>query len=215
MLIDLKNTLFPESKTDTSSCQTTPTVLEPNAPLLPVQPIRITAQRTSNTPLNEFTENQCIFYGAFPNLFLFGKGLPSAGSLPNKLPAYLLRQFTTTFAHSPGFLFTAFNQRQRHDAARAVTARARVNPDSFQAFCNITSDAAFKDLTKKAVENPKGKEAKDVLRTCSSFMKLSGKMVPFSPAARDAAMTSYMHTVSTFVCQMCFLLSHQMMSTRS
>ena len=191
LLVELQNTLFPESVA----------AVVPIPPLLPTPSLpppqlpnnisvpRIIAQRISNTPLNEFTENEQLFHLAFPNLFLFGKGVATAGSLPNKFVTYLLRQFTTSFAHERGFLFTAVNQRQRHDAARATAARVRVDPDSFQQFCNSTADQNFKELSIKAVANPTGKEAKQVLATCSKFMKLAGKSVPFSPAARDAGMT--------------------------
>ena len=194
LLVEIQNTLFPESiaVVATPPLLPDPSLPPPRLPLpdnVSVPPHRIIAQRTSNTPLNEFTENQQIFHLAFPNLFLFGKGVPTAGSLPNKFVTYLLRQFTTTFAHERAFLFTAVNQRQRHDGARATAARVRVDPDSFQQFCNSTADQNFKALSLKAVENPTGKEAKQVLATCSKFMKLAGKSVPFSPAARDAGMT--------------------------
>jgi hypothetical protein len=49
-------------------------------------------------PISEFGTNHEIFYGAFPHLFLLGKGFPGTGTIPNKNIQHMLLQFTAAFA---------------------------------------------------------------------------------------------------------------------
>ena len=51
-------------------------------------------------PVNEFTENKQLLLGAFPFLFLLGKGLKSTGSVSQKSAEHMLLQFHGHFARN-------------------------------------------------------------------------------------------------------------------
>lgn len=164
----------------------------------------IIAQRLSKDPINEFEENDTLFYGAYPDLFLFGRGLRTKGSVPNKHATYLLNHFTTKFAHDQSFIFTLFNQRVRHDGAKAVTVLAKQHPDTFLEFSKTVQSEEFRDLTKKAVVNPQGPEAAQVLSKSMNMLKLAGQSVPFSAAQRSSAMTKLYAFCQYFGCPSTF-----------
>ena len=69
-------------------------------------------------PVNEFTDNAIIIYGAFWCLFPLGQGLHSKGSVPVQDARRLVTQFHNRFAKQPNLLFLLANQMQRHAAAR-------------------------------------------------------------------------------------------------
>ena len=56
-------------------------------------------------PVNEFTENKQLLLGAFPVLFLLGKGLKSTGSVSQKSSEHMLLQFHGHFARNRWLLF--------------------------------------------------------------------------------------------------------------
>ena len=57
--------------------------------------------RRNAQPLNEFTENAALLYGAFWPLFPLRAGLPSDGPLTPASRRHLMTQFHNAFAHSP------------------------------------------------------------------------------------------------------------------
>eukprot|EP00961_Rhodomonas_salina_P300833 3940230-Rhodomonas_salina.1 len=72
-----------------------PTERDDEGNAVPRPPIRI--QRTSNTAVNEFLQNDLLFHGSFPNLFMFGKGILGHGPVSNSNMDHLLHQFTGAF----------------------------------------------------------------------------------------------------------------------
>jgi hypothetical protein len=58
----------------------------------------IAAHRTSDTPYNEFSENDLLYYETFPWLFPFGEGLPFKGSIP-------MRYFAPPSSHAAKLCF--------------------------------------------------------------------------------------------------------------
>jgi len=98
--------------------------------------VQVTSQPTTlfvprdNKAVNEFEENDLLFLGAFPDLFLLGRKLPTRGSVPKAFTKHLLRQADNRFGQVDEIVFTLFNQSQRHAAARQIAARVQSDPDS-------------------------------------------------------------------------------------
>ena len=76
------------------------------------EPIPIVVERQGEL-LNEFTNNDELLCGAFPWLFLFGKGLCGSGPVPRTHTTYLLQHFNQRFARDHNFIFLMFNQLRR------------------------------------------------------------------------------------------------------
>ena len=105
--------------------------------------------RTTDTPTNEFSENNVLFLEAFPHLFPLGKGMPFKGSIPNDYLVHLLCQGHNQFAGDAAFIFTACNQRMRHETLRSVSCKAKRNPSSMEQLGKLTKDPLF---AKKSVQ---------------------------------------------------------------
>ena len=153
-----------------------------------LEPITIQVQR-GVIPLSEFEQNMDIFYGAFPYLFLIGKGFESHGSIPPQSVKHLLRQYSQQFACDKRFIFYLFNQTQRHAAAQGVDARLKCNPSAFEAFSEAVCDPNFQEIIDAAIVNPKGAEAKEVMKRLGTYIELCGNKVPFGPAERNLGIT--------------------------
>lgn len=148
----------------------------------------ITAKRTSDVPINGFTDNDTLFLGAFPHLFLFGRGFPAKGSSSPELHAHYLHQFTGTFAKSNHFVFALSNQLRRHACIRSVHTRVKNTPEAFKRFSEIVNSIEFKERTWKAVDDPLGPDAKYVIQVTEPYIQMCGKHVPYSPMERDSTM---------------------------
>ena len=150
----------------------------------------IPAMKTSAIPLNEFTENDRLILGAFPHLFLLGRGVPSDHSLTQELYSHYMNQFTGSMARESQFYFFLSNQRRRHEATRSASLRVKNTPKAFEKFDYLVNNADFHRASERAVKNPLGKDAQDILKSTAPYIQMSGKHVAFSPMERNDAMTS-------------------------
>lgn len=146
-------------------------------------------------PINEFHRNKVIFAGSFVNLFMFGmdrmEELPE-GSLPHKFVLHLIRQMTGKFGQSRKFLFTVMNQKQRHAACRAVTLQARTKPADMLRVGELASSLSFKNKVDRAINDPSGVEAKEVMEIIRPLISITGGKIPYSPSDRASGlMTMY------------------------
>jgi len=151
---------------------------------------KITASRTSETPLNEFEENNELFLGQFPHLFLLGVTFPTRGTLSQREISHLIYQHTGKFAREPRLIFTLFNQRQRHKTASSVSGFAQCDPTKIEKLGVLTKDPEFRKQLDLAVKDPESKEAKEILKTLTPLVGVMGSKVDFSPVARAAAQTT-------------------------
>ncbi len=132
-------------------------------------------KKTSNSPINEFLENDRLILGAFPHLFILGQGVPSHNSIPIDLYEHYLGQFTTTMATSSQFQFFLSNQRRRHATATSVSSRVKNTPEAFDAFDKIVNSQDFKDKSAEAIKDPRGKAAQFVIKTTEPYIQMCGK----------------------------------------
>ena len=64
--------------------------------------------------LSEFSENDTLILGAFPDLFSLGTGVAKCGSVPNPVAKAWLHHHSMRFERNAQLLFLLFNQKQRH-----------------------------------------------------------------------------------------------------
>ena len=103
----------------------------------------VNVHRTTDTPTNEFSENNVLFLEAFPHLFPLGKGMPFKGSIPNDYLVHLLCQGHNQFAGDAAFIFTACNQRMLNETLRSVSCKAKRNPSSMEQLGLLAKDPLF------------------------------------------------------------------------
>ena len=140
-------------------------------------------------PVNEFTDNKRLILGAFPQLFLLGKGLKSTNSVPQRVAEHMILQFHGHFASNRWLLFTLMNQHMRHSAARAVCAAVNAHPEAGEEFAHMCSDEEFRRGLEQYSANPESREAKALAKKCRKFIQMAGAKVPYSPAERNEALT--------------------------
>jgi len=144
--------------------------------------------------VNEYGANDELLYGAFPDLFLLGRGLHAKYGVSDKHTLHMLRQFTGVFAHSQDFIFLLFDQKRRHKVAQLVATRVKNSDKAFEGFMNIANDPEFEADLKKAKADLTGQEAKKVMRRILPFINLVGRDVPYSPVERSQA-SSKLHAM--------------------
>ena len=152
-----------------------------------VNPV-ITSKKTSNCPINEFLENDRLFLGAFPHLFILGQGVPVDSFSSIDIYEHYLNQFTGTMAINSHFMFMLSNQRRRHAAIRSVNARVKNTPTAILRFSEIVNSEEFKQKVQEAILNPMGKAAQYVINITEPYIQMCGKKVPYSPMERQNSM---------------------------
>ena len=135
--------------------------------------------RRSAQPLNEFTDNATLLYGAFWPLFPLRAGLRGDGPLTPASRRHLLTQFHNAFAHSPQLIFLLADQVQRHAAARGVALRVKADTDSFNTFAaTVANEGSFLERLEAAKNDPLSRESRALLKHVSRFVVSSGKAIP-------------------------------------
>lgn len=159
----------------------------------------------SNTPYNEFSENDQLLYASFPFLFLLGRGLLSSGSVCKEASRHILLQFSGRFSICHRFIFLLFDQFQRHAATRIIETRVKCNPKSFDDFVNWINEPDFIEKLKAAVRNPSAPSSLALLKKMGPNIHSCAARIPFSSAQRGASLRNllalrYYHGVPSFFC---------------
>ncbi|RKP18517.1 hypothetical protein ROZALSC1DRAFT_15087, partial [Rozella allomycis CSF55] len=131
-------------------------------------------------PINEFRDQADLFYGAFPHLFLFGKGLPKVGHISERHRRHLLLQFHNEQANDHRFIFTLFNQIQRWEAIKSVNARVKNNNESFQKFSEWVKSHEFLNELETAIDNPNSASAKYIFKKIQPHILATGTSIKMS-----------------------------------
>ena len=162
--------------------------------------------RRSAAPLNEFTENSTLLYGAFWHLFPLRTGIRGDGPLTPATRRHIFTQFHNEFAHSPQLLFLLADQVQRHAAARGVALRVQSDSASFNAFAAMVADSdTFIERLEVAKVDPLSKDSRELLKSVSRFVVSSGKVVPWSAEERAGEITRLYALWRRFGPPSCFL----------
>ena len=133
-------------------------------------------------PINSYTDANVMFYQTFPHLFCLGQGLSDDQKMVVQRDSvnHLLHQFHHKFSRCKELLFTIFNMRQRHAVNSAVCAKVKASPEDFEGFTNLVTNVDFKTTLQKAIDDPAGEEARQLLGTVSKYVTFIGKSVPYS-----------------------------------
>ncbi len=121
-------------------------------------------------------------------MFSRGQGIDLTGSISDKFINHLLCQYDGRFAKDTKFIFTLFNQKQRHILCRDVKVKAQQGKDgTFAKISEIVNNKDFVKDVSNAVKNPDEPSSVDLLNKLQSLIKLGGMNVPFSEEERKAA----------------------------
>ena len=155
--------------------------------------------------LNEFTQNDELLYGAFPWLYLFGKGVEGKGPLSKPYTSFVLRHFNKKFAQEHNFIFLLFNQMQRHAASRICSTRIYSSRKGVKSFMKTINSPAFDREMACALQNPSSIGAKRFLRKLLPNIRTTGSRVPFGPVERQESKYKLYASVQFFGCPSFFL----------
>ena len=123
-------------------------------------------------------------YSGFPSLFLLGTGLRRHGSISIGDCRHMLMQFSCNFATCPRFIFSLFDQLQRHAAAQSVAAKFKTNTESLKRLKEWVADAHFLSELKDAAKKPDSAKSRSMAKMISPHVQTFSRAVPFSPAQR-------------------------------
>ena len=153
---------------------------EENAPLpRPVIPVT-----RDGTPISEWDENDKLTRGAFPHLFLLGKGLPK-GEMTQAFVGHCFKYYDGRFEDSI-WISTMFNQKQRHACIRKSAKLGISKPEALEKFAKLANCKDFREKLIKARDNPILAESKALNTKICRILSMVGKAVPFSPFERIA-----------------------------
>jgi len=152
--------------------------------------VRVARERE---PVNEYTENDKLLYGAYWFDFLLKKGIRNVGSQTVQARRQVLLQFTNRFARNHELVFLLANQAQRHGHASGVAASIKSDKASFAKFAALVTDQDFQARLETAIANPTGQEAKTIMAEVSPWLVKSSKYVLFSTVARNHDVTKLMN----------------------
>ena len=136
-------------------------------------------------PLSEFSENDTLILGAFPDLFFLGTGVAKCGSVPNPVVKAWLHHHSMRFERNAQLLFLLFNQKQRHKVCQDVVAT--VNSQNMQEFCDLINHDDFLERANSALLDLESDSSKALISQITRLSMMAGKEVPFSSAERQAA----------------------------
>ena len=156
--------------------------------------------KPNTTPTDEFNENDSLIYGAFPSLFPVGQGLETCkgGSVGNQLIRKLLLHHDRIYAQTPDFMFLLFNQLIRHTAARSLGIKVKNNLESFQTVTDLIIDPDFDQKLDRALKQPDGPDAKQLLNSFKPHLVSNGSNIPFSASQRSQCLAQLVAYVRFF-----------------
>lgn len=141
-----------------------------------------------NDPINEFTHMPQILSGAFPNEFPFGVSLEDLGG-PASLKKRVLRRLTRLYdgrvSHNYHLLVYLGNMILRHASIGATSTKVEL--DCSKHVVELLNQPEWNERASRIIKNPEGKEAKDLVKEISPWVRLAGRKVPFSAMERLTA----------------------------
>ena len=100
-------------------------------------------------PLSEFSENDTLILGAFPDVFFLGKGVAKRGSVSTAVAKAWLHHHSMRFERNAQLVFLLFNQKQRHKVCQDVVAT--VNSQNMQEVCELINHDDFLERANSAL----------------------------------------------------------------
>ena len=164
--------------------------------------------RRENEPVNEFSSNDRLLYGAFWPLIPLAHlhPLKTHGPVSPAQSRHLMTQWHNGFAQNMQFMFLLANQTQRHAAARGVSFRVRTAGAALRDFQTQVQDSkqCIADL-QYARENPASPQAVKLLKQMTNILSVAGRRVPWSGDERAGEVAKLFAMFRRFGVPSCFL----------
>ncbi len=138
----------------------------------------------NDEPINEYQNLDVLQAMAFPDLFIFGRGLPPNSWIKSKFFRHLYLQFHNRFATNSRFYFTNFNIMQRHSTASLAVTRVRNSKPAIQEFIRLIHEDTFLTRLNAAVADPTTDSAKLLTKQLLPLISNFGSTIPYSPSER-------------------------------
>lgn len=168
----------------------------PGASPLPTAVQYMTHVITSDRPINEFINCGLSLRMCFPFLFLLGEGCNSTGAPSSAWTRQWLTLVDRRFAHASNFNFLLYDMSLRHEACRVVAAKLKADLRSFEQFIALANNNTLLSDVVVALQDPTTPPAQELLRKLEPIVRVSGRLIPYSPGARDhmvSVIKSYIH----------------------
>ena len=144
----------------------------------------IPVSRESNEPIIEWTDNDKLLCGAFPDKFILGQGVPK-GLLSERNWRHFANYYDGRF-EDPLFIAHGFNQLQRAACIRSSARITGKNTATLKSLGQLTNSKAFREQLVWARDHPHSKEAKSLNAKLCRILSMVGSTIPFSPFERAA-----------------------------
>jgi hypothetical protein len=148
----------------------------------PKQPV-VVVSRLSD-PIDEWTQNESILGGAFPHLFITGKGIPTKNISINQWKHFSL-YYDGRFDDAL-FIAHGFNQLQRSSCIRKSATISVKQMKQLESLATLANSLAFREKLTWARDNPFSKGAMSLNSKVCKILSMVGSTVPFSPFERSA-----------------------------
>ena len=136
----------------------------------------IKKSKRESEPINEFSNNEYALVGAFPHIFTLGKAYEKdTGTLTEMQCYHLLHQFTTVAATDITLQAFLQDQRLRHGNIRSTIINLKGREDVVANVHKMISEPNFELKVKSAIDDPKGKDAKEITRNIFPVLSISSK----------------------------------------
>ena len=144
----------------------------------------IPVSRESNEPIIEWTDNDKLLCGAFPDKFILGQGVPK-GLLSERKWRHFANYYDGRF-EDPLFIAHCFNQLQRAACIRSSARITGKNTATLKSLGQLTNSKAFREQLVWARDHPHSKEAKSLNAKLCRILSMVGSTIPFSLFERAA-----------------------------
>lgn len=123
-------------------------------------------------PINEFQENNELFAGAFPYIFMLGLP-PYQGSLDLYEVRHLLLQYNCHAAHCRDLIFLLLSQHLRHQNIKNVNKGITyLDNNKLNELISFIHSPTYEEDIAEAIENPTSFHAKKIIKQCAKIMKV-------------------------------------------
>ena len=133
---------------------------------------------------------RCLTLPVRWHLFPLRRGLAPPEPVSRAQLHRMFCYYDARFAHDMALVFHSANVAQRHAVNSAVAVKVQSRPDAFAKFNACVNDETFLRMLQRAKENPKGEEAREVMRKVVSFINCSASRVPWGMRERSAEVTN-------------------------
>ena len=136
-------------------------------------------------PLNMFTQERPLLYGAFPHIFFLEKGLSHDGPLDQKDVNHLFMQHTNVFSGDKFIHWPLFSQHHIRSILGQSSMRVKQDSKSIKTVIDMVNDSGFQTRLDAAIKSPESSDAKQLMGVLMPHIQFSGSKDAFGPMQRS------------------------------